>query len=122
MKAIIYAGIGLFSAASVYGVVDYYNTKSKGTMEKMYAEDEPIVVPDKTTVALTATSTVEAKTTEADNKTTVATTVKKTAKKTKTFVRQIKFSDFSRGRIVPKIVIDEEIKATPPVVVEKENN
>ena len=33
MKAIIYAGIGLFSIASVYGVADYYNSKKTGNLK-----------------------------------------------------------------------------------------
>ena len=35
MKAIIYAGIGLFSIASVYGVADYYNSKKNGELKKL---------------------------------------------------------------------------------------
>ncbi|UEG50440.1 hypothetical protein LK994_02985 [Ferruginibacter lapsinanis] len=41
MKAIIYAGISLFSVASVYGVADYYQTEKKGTLKNLYKETEP---------------------------------------------------------------------------------
>jgi len=38
MKAIIYAGIGLFSAASIYGLTDYYHSEEKGTLKNLYKE------------------------------------------------------------------------------------
>ena len=40
MKAIIYAGIGLFSVATVYGVSDYYNSKKNGELKKLYVEEK----------------------------------------------------------------------------------
>ena len=45
MKAIIYAGIGLFSIASVYGVADYYKSKKNGELKKLYVEEKVPVVP-----------------------------------------------------------------------------
>lgn len=115
MKAIIYAGIGLFSAASVYGVVDYYNTKNKGTLDKIYKED---VVP--ATPAAAPASTValpEAATKTVSN--TSAGVAKATTKKTraaKRSVKNFKFSEFSRGRIEPPVIIEE----TTPVAAGKE--
>ena len=91
-------------------------------MEKMYKEEEPVVVPDKTTVSLPATNTKEEKTIAPDNKDALATTSKKSVKKIKPPVREIKFSDFSRGRIIPKMVVIQEIKATSPVIDKEENN
>lgn len=38
MKLIIYAGISLFSVASVYGVADYYQTEKSGTLKNLYKE------------------------------------------------------------------------------------
>lgn len=38
MKAIIYAGISLFSVASVYGVADYYQSEKRGTLKNLYKE------------------------------------------------------------------------------------
>jgi len=110
MKAIIYAGIGLFAAASVYGVVDYYNTKSKGTLDKMYKEEEPLVTVKKETAPAPLPTTTEIKATTL-NTTTDA--VKKESKKVK--VRRIKFDDFSRGRIMPEMTIEKEIKADSTV-------
>ena len=122
MKAIIYAGIGLFSAATIYGVVDYYGTKKTGTLDKIYKEEEP-VLPTKEETINTVELPVknEAEKTEAA-KTKVAITKNSTAKKVKKFkpsVRDIKFSDFSRGRILPKKV-QEDVKSVKPVI-EKEN-
>ena len=42
MKAIIYAGIGLFSAASIYGVADYYQSEEKGVLKNLY-KDVPAI-------------------------------------------------------------------------------
>lgn len=47
MKAIIYAGISLFSVASVYGVVDFYYTQKTGTLNNLYKEDD-LPVPKRT--------------------------------------------------------------------------
>ena len=46
MKAIIYAGLGLFSVATVYGVVDYYNSQKKGTLDNLYKEPEEELVTE----------------------------------------------------------------------------
>lgn len=121
MKAIIYAGIGLFSAATVYGVVDYYGTKKNGTLDKMYKEEETVLPVKEETI-----NTVElpvknepAKAAVAETK--MATTKNSKAKRTfpyKAKVREVKFSDFSRGRILPKKVA-EDTKILEPVI-EKE--
>lgn len=121
MKAIIYAGIGLFSAATVYGVVDYYGTKKTGTLDKMYKEEETVLPVKEETM-----STVElpfknepVKATAA--KTKIATTKTSKAKRTfpfKSKVREVKFSDFSRGRIIPKKVA-EDTKILKPVIEEE---
>ena len=49
MKLIIYAGIGLFSAASIYGVADYFVSSKNGIINKLYKEEgtlesKPLVV------------------------------------------------------------------------------
>ena len=111
MKAIIYAGIGLFSAAAVYGITDYYSTNKKGVVDKMYKEEEAMETksePAVTTVAMPVTST----TATTESKVVIAkTTNKKLVKKQKRFVRRFELGDFSRGRILPKKVIEEpEVK------------
>jgi hypothetical protein len=122
MKAIIYAGIGLFSAATVYGVVDYYGTKKTGTLDKMYKEEET-VLPVKEETMSTVELPVKNEPVKATvAKTKIATTKNSKAKRTypfKTTVREIKFSDFSRGRIVPKKVAADTKTVEP--IVEQEN-
>lgn len=114
MKAIIYAGIGLFSAASVYGVVDYYNSKSNGTLDKIYKEEAPAIVAEKEIKPNTVTILANAaKKDEVIAKKTAGTTSKKKSKKPKAFVRDFKFSNFSRGRILPPKVIEEEKTVVP---------
>jgi hypothetical protein len=118
MKAIIYAGIGLFSAASLYGVVDYYTTKNKGALDKMCKEEEPAVINKKesaNTISMPAVAESEPKIIETNNKTTDA---KASKKKLKKYKREFKFSEFSRGRIMPREVT-EEIKETEPAKEEK---
>jgi hypothetical protein len=121
MKAIIYAGIGLFSAATVYGVVDYYGTKKTGTLDKMYKEEET-VVPAKEETMSTVELPVKNEPVKATVvKTKVATTKASKTKRTfpfKTKVREVKFSDFSRGRIIPKKVA-EDTKILKPVIEEE---
>ena len=122
MKAIIYAGIGLFSAATVYGVVDYYETKKTGTLDKMYKEEEP-VVPVKEETINTVELPVKNEAVKATTaKTKIATTKTSKTKRTfpfKTKVREVKFSDFSRGRIVPKKVT-EDSKTVKPVIEQED--
>lgn len=109
MKAIIYAGIGLFSVATVYGVADYYTSQKKGELNKLYVEEEiPKVAPqveEKTTPLLPVKSveTAEIKP--------VATKVK-SKKNGKSTRKEIKFENFSRARI-PEPVVIEEIKQEP---------
>jgi hypothetical protein len=110
MKAIIYAGIGLFSVATVYGVADFYSSKKKGTLDKLYVEEEmPAVskVEEKTTVILP----VKNEGAEAAENTT-GTVKAKSAKKLKVPIKQIKMEDFSRARIPEPVVIDD-LKVEP---------
>lgn len=46
MKVIIYAGLSLFSVASVYGVADYYQSEKKGTLKNLYKETETLQIKD----------------------------------------------------------------------------
>jgi len=110
MKAIIYAGIGLFSVATVYGVVDYYSTQKKGTLDQLYKEpQEEVVVTETPTVT---TKELPVNTTEIKTVKTVA--VSKVTKKIRRAKRTIRLDDFSRGRIEERMVI-EPVKLTEPV-------
>ena len=106
MKAIIYAGIGLFSVATVYGVVDYYNTQKKGTMDKLYKEPEEVVITDEPQVT---TTIVPANLIKTNTVKTVADS--KVKKKLKKLRRTIRLEDFSRGRIEEPLI--KEIVAQP---------
>ena len=108
MKAIIYAGIGLFSVATVYGVADYYTSQKKGELNKLYVEEETPVaakVEEKTT-ALLPVKNVEAVEIKP------VTTKVKSKKNVKNTRKEIKFENFSRARI-PEPVIIEDIKQEP---------
>lgn len=122
MKAIIYAGIGLFSVASVYGVADYYSTQKKGTLDKMYQED---VVAEQDTKSVITQVDMPLKKDElnsaVDKNIFVAA---KVSKKIKTQKRTIKMEDFSRGRIDEPIPLEllkpvKVIKAMPVRVNEE---
>ena len=110
MKAIIYAGIGLFSVATVYGVADFYRSKKKGTLDKLYVEEETPATPkveEKTTVVLPV------KNTETEAVENTAVTVKaKSGKKVKSPIKKIRMEDFSRARI-PESVVAEDLIAEP---------
>ncbi len=110
MKAIIYAGIGLFSVATVYGLADYYSSQKKGTLEKLYAEEEPAVTP---IVEEKTTGAIPVKIAEAAPVESETVSVKKTSnKKVKTSApKEIKMEDYSRARIPESIF--EELENAP---------
>jgi len=132
MKAIIYAGIGLFAAASIYGVTDYFSSEKKGTLKNLYKEEQPDVVSDKkaepnNVVGIKNTTVVI----KSSNNSTAENIEKKTRQKAGFKQRRtIKLDDFSRGRIPDIIPLTEEIIVDPvkepetskeenPAVVEK---
>ncbi|MFN8252402.1 MAG: hypothetical protein U0V75_11035 [Ferruginibacter sp.] len=121
MKAIIIAGIGLFAAATIYGITDFAADKKKGTIDKLYKEEPaPVVQEENTTTAAPATEAAE-KTTAVASSAVKKATARKKAKRFKVEeVREFKLSEFSRGRIVPKVV-KKEVQEEPVVVeVKKE--
>ena len=108
MKAIIYAGIGLFSIASVYGVADYYSSNKNGELKKLYVEEKvPVAVPvvEEKTVELIPVKNVETTSTE----TKPVTTKVKSTKKVKKVKKTIRFENFSRGRIKEPVVLEDKI-------------
>lgn len=112
MKAIIYAGIGLFSVASVYGVADYYSSNKKGELKKLYVEEkQPVAIPAEEEKTVEVIPVKNAETTAAETK--VVTKVK-SPKKVKKARKTIRFDDFSRARIPEQVVKEEKI-------VEKKN-
>ena len=94
----------------MYGVADFYSSKKKGTLDKLYVdEDIPTAqkVDEKTTVILPVKNTE----TEAVENTAV-TAKTKSAKKVKSPVKKIRMEDFSRARI-PEPVVADDLKAEP---------
>jgi hypothetical protein len=110
MKAIIYAGIGLFSIASVYGVADYYISNKNGSLDKLYKEEEPIQVLGKITIITPFEETTIKKAVEKKDAGDIVKVIEN--KKSKRF----SLDDFSRARI-PELVVDEriELPAEKPV-------
>ena len=108
MKAIIYAGIGLFSVATVYGLADYYSSQKKGELKKLYAGEEETfthVIEDKKTAVLAIKNTVA----EPAEVKVIAKKAKST-KKVKKSERIINMKNFSRARIPESIVLEEKIE------------
>lgn len=107
MKAIIYAGIGLFSVATVYGLTDYYSSKKSGDLEKLYVEEEPAVAKPagESSSAVLPVAMNETVLPEATAMTSKAKTKKKAKKPVEKLIRA---EDFSRAKI-PEPVIDEAV-------------
>lgn len=119
MKSILYVGATLMIGASIYGFVDYNNTRSKKEFKNLYAEKEVTqpAVEKKQSSANTEkiesssdNKTVAVEKKVADNST--ATTGKETKTK-KQKKRTFKPELFSRGALDEKY-IKEEIKPETP--------
>jgi hypothetical protein len=118
MKAIIYAGIGLFSVATVYGVADFYSSKKKGTLDKLYVEEEEVATTPKVEEKTTAVLPVKNTGTESVEST--APVVKtKSAKKLKRPSKEIRMEDFSRARIPEPVVKEILAVEAEPVKMEE---
>ncbi|MGB4843104.1 MAG: hypothetical protein WBP16_01425 [Ferruginibacter sp.] len=116
MKAIIYAGIGLFSVATAYGVADYYSSNKKGTLNELYAEEEaqPIVKTDEIKTTAIPVREIEAATPASE----VVIPVVKSTKKEKRASKKINTKEFSRARIPEAVEIETEKEE--PVLEKKE--
>lgn len=112
MKAIIYAGISLFSVATVYGVVDYYSSQKRGTLDKLYKEEEVPVAPEIKKDITTVMPVKNVELVSTNNKTTNIAT--KAAKKLNA-KRTIKLEDFSRGRI-DEVLPVEKVNLVEPII------
>ena len=119
MKAIIYAGITLFSAATVYGVADYYRETSKGKLTNLYLEEEPVEKPGKVKALDYAVVPQNDEANVRDASIEKNKALKTGEQKASGSVRRIKLDDFSRGRIPPPVEAVEEIL---PVVLPLGNN
>ena len=93
MKAIIYAGIGLFSIASVYGVADYYKKKKNGELKKLYVEEKvPVVPPTEEEKTVEVIPVKNGETTAAETK--VVTAKVKSPKKVRKVEKKLRFENF----------------------------
>ncbi len=110
MKAIIYAGIGLFSVATVYGVIDYYSTQKKGTLDNLYKEQEEM--PAEQEKATPKNNVIPVNVVEKNS--TVINAVPKAIRKLKLRKRTIRLEDFSRGRIIEPMPV-EVVRPVQPV-------
>ena len=105
MKAIIYAGIGLFSVASVYGVADYYRSNKNGSLDKLYKEEEVIQAIGKTPIITPFDETTELVISKAAVKKNAGDIVKSIKKKKRKFI----LDDFSRARIPEEVIEMPEV-------------
>ena len=105
MKAIIYAGIGLFSLAGTYGLVDYFTAKRNGIMDNLYKGPAPI---NELSLSKEAPPVVTVENIPAIKK---GNTIFKPAAsflpgKMKPAKRKVRLNDFSRGRITEPLLTD----------------
>lgn len=122
MKAIIYAGIGLFSVATVYGLADYYSSQKKGTLDNLYKEEESSNETEKPVVNTAVITKKDLESNLSSNKAVALTTTVKTAKRSKQPKRTIRLEEFSRGRIIepmPAEIKVLEFKKEEPVKIEE---
>lgn len=124
MKMIIFAGIGLFAAATIYGIADFAADKKKGTLDKLYKEETALpAAEEKTAVAAPSEKPVPVAATAANTAVPAkATLIKRKPQKAKSEeIRFIKLEDFSRGRIpIREVKIDEPAQKTTDVKKEEE--
>lgn len=108
MKAIIYAGFGLFCIASVYGVTDYYNSKKNGELKKLYLEEKvPLVVPNEEEITAEVIPVKIVETTTAETK--VSTAKVKLSKNIKKVEKKLRFENFSRARIPEPVIMEDSV-------------
>jgi hypothetical protein len=108
MKAIIYAGIGLFSIASVYGVADYYNSKKSGELKKLYVEEKvPVAVPAEEEKTAELIPVKNGETTNTETKVVAAKV--KSPKKAKKVEKTLRFENFSRARIPEPLIVEDTV-------------
>lgn len=103
----IYAGVGLLTAASVYGVVDYYNARKQGAFNHLYKDEDVTVVKKIALPANTKTTAINSDSATASTNNTDE--IKLAANHVK---RHIRLEDFSRGRIAfvkPRVIKDSEV-------------
>ena len=117
MKAIIYAGTGLITMATMFGLADYFNSKKTGQLDHLYKEEaaplEAVNSQPSVTVPLATNLTADLPAAYPVASVTMA----KKAGKRKQQKRTIRLQEFSRARIIEPIREDQilpEIKKEDP--------
>ncbi|MBK7432655.1 MAG: hypothetical protein IPI66_01375 [Chitinophagaceae bacterium] len=116
MKAIIYAGIGLFSVASVYGIADYFQSRKSGKLDGLYQEEkmpEENRSEQKTPFALPVSTKTELSTGERNSKINVV-----KLKKARMPEKKIRLEDFSRGRIEEPVKMEMILESKAKEILE----
>ncbi|MFZ4056531.1 MAG: hypothetical protein ACOYKE_00260 [Ferruginibacter sp.] len=105
MKAMIYAGIGLFSVATIYGITGFYTAEKSGMLKKLYYE-EPLEVRNIQEVPTSKKNAVQPKIVQTKNEEPKVAKIKSTKQKQalkkadeKYTKRRINLKQFSRSRI-----------------------
>ena len=114
MKAMIYAGIGLFSVATIYGITGFYTAEKSGMLKKLYHE-EPQEARNIQVVPASAKNAAQPKIVQTKNEEPTVVTIKSTKQKQalkkadkKYTKRRINLKQFSRSRIVEEIPMPAE--------------
>ena len=119
MKSILYVGATLMIGASIYGFVDYNQTRNKKEFKNMYAEKET-TKPAEEKLPVVITKKIETPVVQkkaADDQSTVgntATTKKPVAKIKKQKKRKFNTRLFSRGALDEKYIKEDKIKPDEP--------
>jgi hypothetical protein len=109
MKTMIYASIGLFSIATLYGIADYNKSKKTGALERLYVEEEPVSNEVSTLKpARVVNTSLVVKPNDATNK-----TVSKRSAGTGEARRSLRLEDYSRGKIGEEYLPGIETAALP---------
>jgi hypothetical protein len=108
MKAIIYAGIGLFSVAAVYGLADYYNSQKKGALDNLYKED-----PAPRETAITESKSNLIRENKPEPQQAINNTALKIGRKTKVPKRTVRLEEFSRAKIEEPLPAEIIARAEP---------
>lgn len=112
MKAVIYAGAGLFTIASIYGVADYYNSDNNGSLKTLYEEETAVITKAAHAKVPLVAYPIEERTDIAVRE---AEKTKAGDAFSKKIFKKFSFDDFSRGRIVERIPEPAVIEPIQPL-------
>ena len=117
MKAIIYAGTGLITMATMFGMADYFNSKKTGQLDNLYKEEASPVAAVNSRPSVTVPLDMNLQADLSASHTVVSATIVKKVGKRKQQKRTIRLEAFSRARVIEPIREDQilpEIKKEDP--------